>query len=350
MTYAKNAWYVAGCDRDLEKGKPVQIMALGESIVLYRTGSDRIVALEDRCVHRLAPLSLGRCEGEKIRCMYHGLLFEPDGRCVEIPGQELIPNKARVRAYPIVVRQSWVWIWMGDPARADEGLIPSPIGYEQEADWHVDHGWVDYAAEAELVNNNLLDLSHIPFIHAASFGVGDNYAEERPVTTQIDGGLRLDRWTIDTTGSALGRADDLVDHFVTYDFLIPGILLMWTGYFAAGTARALDFGRPDPARAIGGVNNTSHAVTPTTKGHCRFHFLSGVWKAHADRAGLDMMVQIQKMAFDEDRVIIEAQQKIIDITPDVQVMPTAHDFSVTLFNRAVERLAQENDGSVERAA
>lgn len=350
MNYAKNSWYVAGCERDLETGKPVQAFILGEPIVLYRTATGHVVALEDRCVHRLAPLSLGRCEGEKIRCMYHGLLFDPDGKCVEIPGQELIPAKAKVRSYPIVVRHSWIWVWMGDPARADEAHIPNPIGYDHDDVWHIDHGFVDYAAEAELVNNNLLDLSHIPFIHAASFGVGDNFAQERPQVSQIENGQRLDRWTVGTSGSALDRSDALVDHFVTYDFLVPGILIMWTGYFETGTAKALDFGRPDYAKAIGGVNTTSHAVTPTTRGNCRFHYLSGVWKAHGSREGLDLMVNIQRMAFDEDRAIIEAQQRIYDITPDPQVMPSAHDYSVTLFNRAVERLAQENDASVGRAA
>ena len=98
MTYVKNAWYVAAWEHEIEDGKPYQMMVLGEPIVLYRTAeTGGVVALEDRCVHRLAPLSLGRCEGAKLRCMYHGLLFDTDGKCVEIPGQELIPAKARVR-------------------------------------------------------------------------------------------------------------------------------------------------------------------------------------------------------------------------------------------------------------
>ena len=93
MTYVRNAWYVAGWTQELETDKPFAITILNERIVIWRTGSGAIHALEDRCVHRLAPLSLGRCEGERLRCMYHGLLFDPDGRVAEMPGPE--KNSAR---------------------------------------------------------------------------------------------------------------------------------------------------------------------------------------------------------------------------------------------------------------
>ena len=122
MTYVRNAWYVAGFEMDLEPGKPFAAMLLNEPIVFFRTSDGKVAALEDRCVHRLAPLSLGRCEGDHLRCMYHGLMFDADGKCVEIPGQELIPAKARVRTSPVVVKHSWIWVWMGDPALADEAL------------------------------------------------------------------------------------------------------------------------------------------------------------------------------------------------------------------------------------
>src|SRR3569833_209476 len=94
MSYVRNAWYVAGWSHELADGQPKAISILDEPIVLYRTNEGRVVALEDRCVHRLAPLSLGRCEGDALRCMYHGLLFAPDGKCVEIPGQEMLPARA----------------------------------------------------------------------------------------------------------------------------------------------------------------------------------------------------------------------------------------------------------------
>ena len=106
--YVRNAWYVAAWSHELEAGKPIPVSILDEPIVLFRSDSGRLVALEDRCVHRLAPLSLGRCEGDRLRCMYHGLLYDPDGAVAEIPGQDLIPRGARVRSYPIADRHDWI--------------------------------------------------------------------------------------------------------------------------------------------------------------------------------------------------------------------------------------------------
>src|SRR6185369_2986965 len=58
---------------------------IDQPVALSRTAAGEIVALEDRCCHRFAPLSMGRLEGDELRCMYHGLKFASDGRCTEIP-------------------------------------------------------------------------------------------------------------------------------------------------------------------------------------------------------------------------------------------------------------------------
>ena len=128
MPYAKNLWYVAAWSHDLKANQPLGVQILGESIVLWRNDQGRIAALQDRCVHRLAPLSLGRCEGDKLRCMYHGLLYNASGAVTEIPGQDVIPPQAKVRPYPVVDRHSWIWVWMGEASAADETLIPPSGG------------------------------------------------------------------------------------------------------------------------------------------------------------------------------------------------------------------------------
>lgn len=340
MTYARNAWYVAGFEMDLEPGKPYPMMILGEPIVIYRTESGRIAALEDRCVHRLAPLSLGRCEGERLRCMYHGLLFDADGRCVEIPGQEMIPAKARVRAYPIVAKHSQLWVWMGDPAAADTALIAPSLGHENP-DYMFHHGHVDFTASAHLIGDNLLDFSHVPYTHLNSFDLGQNYADERPAVSAIDHGVRIDRWTTATLGAATGRAAQPVDHFVTYDYLIPGIFLAWSGFYPLGTADTLDHKRPDYSKAFG-INFTTHAVTPMTDRTTRFTYLSCLHTSYATPEAVDGMAEIQRRAYAEDRRVIEAQQRVIDATADPQVMPSAHDLSLTLYHRLLDqRVAAE---------
>lgn len=340
MTYARNAWYVAAWEQDLPTDAPTSVTILGEQIVLWRA-AERMVAMEDRCVHRHAPLSLGRCEGATLRCMYHGLLFDADGQCVEIPGQEKVPPQARVKSYPAVTRHSWVWVWMGDPALADEALIPPAVGFDNP-DYILGNGFLDYAAEARLINDNLLDFSHLSYVHANSFGAGPEFANSQPKLDVLDRGVRFSRWITNTMGSSTRRSETPVDTWSTYDFLVPGVLLMWSAAYPLGTAEKLGFAAPDPADAISGLNFTSQAVTPTGDKTSRYFFSWGPHVKHGSEAMRDGMMQMAAMAFGEDKVMIEAQQKVIDRDPSRAITPTAHDRGVTIFNRIVEKLAAAN--------
>ena len=348
MTYVRNAWYVASWVHDLPADKPAAVAILGEPIVLWRADG-QLVAMEDRCVHRLAPLSLGRCEGASLRCMYHGLRFAADGKCIEIPGQELIPAQARVKTYPVVERHSWAWVWMGDPARADPALIPPAVGVE-DPDWLLGSGYLDYVAEARLINDNLLDFSHLTFVHAASFQVGSNFADERPKLEALPRGVRFSRWNVGSMGVRGRESSEPVDLFMSYDFLIPGVLLMWNGQFKAGTAQACDYGHPDYSQAKAGVTFTSQAVTPTGDKTARYFFSWGPHRDHGDENLRDYLMGVAGQAFGEDKMMIEGQQRVIDQTPNPVIMPTSHDRGVTIFNRLVERLAREEVVAREEAA
>jgi phenylpropionate dioxygenase-like ring-hydroxylating dioxygenase large terminal subunit len=339
MNYLRDAWYVASWSQDLEDAKPLSASVLGEPIVLWRAGGS-VHALEDRCVHRLAPLSLGRCEGSQLRCMYHGFLYDTDGRVVQIPGQQEIPPQARAKVYPVIERHSWIWVWMGDPAKADAGLVPPAVGFD-DPDWILGRGYLDYAAEARLINDNLLDFSHLTFVHANSFGAGSAYADQGPTITPLPRGVRFERWVTGVRGM-VDRTAPPVDRWSSYDFLVPGVLLMWSGSFAEGTAAACNHEKPDYDTALNGVTFTSQAVTPTGARTSRYFFSWGPHRRHGDAALRDMMMGIAGKAFGEDKLIIEAQQRIIDRTENPQVIPTVHDRGVTLFNRLVARLARES--------
>ena len=103
--FLKNCWYVAAWDHELIDGAKLARTILEQPVVLYRGESGRVMAMEDRCCHRGAPLSMGRVEGDCIRCMYHGMKFDPSGKCIQIPGQEVIPARLGVRSFPIVQRR-----------------------------------------------------------------------------------------------------------------------------------------------------------------------------------------------------------------------------------------------------
>lgn len=91
--FPKNCWYVVANIEDVQNTEPFAVKVADKSIVLYRDTQNNIVAMDDKCAHRLAPLSLGRIEGNDIRCMYHGIKFGADGKCAEVPGQAMVPKK-----------------------------------------------------------------------------------------------------------------------------------------------------------------------------------------------------------------------------------------------------------------
>ena len=154
QNFLKNSWYVAAWDYELADGKLLDRVILEKPTVIFRGESGRVVALDNRCAHRGAKLSNGRLEGDCVRCMYHGLKFDPSGKCVQIPGQENIPPKLGVRGYPTVERDRLVWIWMGDPALADPAKILD-FPYLRDAGWRGKPDYMHYDANYLLTVDNL---------------------------------------------------------------------------------------------------------------------------------------------------------------------------------------------------
>jgi len=351
MSYVRNTWYVAAWSHEVNGPQPFATMILGERMVLYRTEGGRAIALEDRCVHRLAPLSLGRREGEGLRCLYHGMLFNAEGQAVEIPGQDVIPSQARVRTYPVAERHGWIWVWMGDTDEADESLIPSFVGLDHP-DYCLGHGQLDYAAEARLISDNLLDFSHISYVHAQSFDLGSQFAETRAKITPLERGIRYERWMENFAKNAASQDDTPADSYMSYDYLLPGILILRVASFAPGTAQRVGYGAPpDIAEAVRDVLVSSQAVTPTGDKTTRYFYCHGIHRRFGDAALRDAMLDVVRKAFGEDKVMIEAQQRVIDGTPEPKVMATTQDRAVVSFNRLVERLAlSERGGGVRTVA
>lgn len=353
MHYTRNDWYVACTEDEIAAAGPVAVSIMEERLAIWRSGP-RIVALEDRCVHRAAALSMGRCEGQNLRCMYHGLLFDGEGGVVEIPGQDVIPPSARVRTYPATIRHGFVWVWMGDAAKADPGLVPDLLEGFDFGDFVTRTGVLDFEAEARLISDNLLDFSHLPFVHAASFRSPPEWAQSTTSVKQLERGMRFERWIENGRGKFLydPQPEEPFDDWLGYDYLIPGVLIMWSGIFPGGTARALDFGRPDFRTAIGQVSANIQTITPVTERTSRYHFTVGL---HRELGRGDELIQqlldVTVQAFNEDKRMIEAQQRVIDRDPDRPIMPTVHDRGVTLYNRLKARLiADEAKGPARVSA
>lgn len=343
MSYTRNDWYVACLESEPDEGGPVAVCILDERMVIWRAGNE-IVALEDRCIHRAAALSLGRCEGANLRCMYHGLLFDGAGVVVEIPGQDVIPPNAKVRTYPVATRHGWVWVWMGDPAKADTDLLPGLFPGVSFDDFVTGSGALDFDAGSRLISENLLDFSHVAFVHADSFQAPMDWAQSTMKMEQLDRGMRFERWIENGRGHFLYDPPPSYpfDEWFGYDYLIPGVLIMWSGIFPEGTARALDFGRPDFSEAIGQVTSNIQAITPMTERTTRYRFTVGLHRhLGGDPSLIHTLRDVTVQAFAEDKRVIEAQQHVIDRDPDRPIMPTVHDRGVTLYNRLQARLVTE---------
>lgn len=349
MIHVRNAWHVACWSMDLAAGRPFPITIAGDPIVIWRNDDGEVSALEDRCVHRHAPLSLGRCEGSRLRCMYHGLLFDRGGGVVEIPGQDIVPANARVRPYPVVDRHSWIWVWLGDPALADAALIPQAVGFD-DPDFILGRGQLDYAAEARLIHDNLCDFTHLAYVHPASFGADEEWSRTRPKVTALDRGVRFERWVRNQKGLRGEMVGQPVDVWSSYEYLVPGILLMPSASYPAGTADRLGDAPPPADLPADGVTFTSQAVTALTGKTSRYFFSWGPHKDHGDEALRDMLMGIAAQAFAEDKTMIEAQQRVIDRDPSRPVMPTTGDKGVVLYNRLVERLARAEGQVLAEAA
>lgn len=162
--YLLDTWYAAGWSDDFGADmKPLTL--LDQPLLFFRDSAGRVRAMSDRCPHRFAPLHMGTLCNDRVQCPYHGLQFDGDGRCVHNPhGDGAIPKAAVLRSYPTEERHSLVWIWMGDPARADSTLIPD-FAFLSDPALVTNRGTLRGAGHYELYSDNIMDLGHAEFLH-----------------------------------------------------------------------------------------------------------------------------------------------------------------------------------------
>lgn len=168
--YPRNMWWCAA-HRDEVSSKPMARWLLEKPVVMYRLADGTPVALDNRCPHRWAPLSQGTVVNDQLVCPYHGMEFGADGGCTKIPTQDIIPKNARVQSYPLRESGAYLWIWMGDPEAIDHD--PVDMSYTTDAGWSVVNGYYEVDANWVLIRENVLDLTHIAFLHQNTFQQND---------------------------------------------------------------------------------------------------------------------------------------------------------------------------------
>jgi phenylpropionate dioxygenase-like ring-hydroxylating dioxygenase large terminal subunit len=322
MMFPRNGWYAAIWSGELASA-PVARTFLGERVVLFRTAGGHAAALEDRCCHRAAPLSRGTVSGEALRCGYHGLLFDPTGRCIEVPIQTQVPPGAQVRAYPVHEQWNVVWIWMGDPARADVALIPELPWLASDA-WTLTPGYLHIEANTQLLVDNLLDFTHVTYLHAKTIAGDPKEATTPTRTERLGRGIRTGRWMLDVNPpplfAAAGGFNGPVDRWQWATWLPPSNVYIDVGCARHGT------GAPEGNRSQGISIWSTHLVTPETETSCHYHFGFARNFQRDDAAMSRFLFEGSRDTFLEDKVMLEAQQQnlrggalegLIDVATDV---------------------------------
>lgn len=336
--FLRNAWYVFGWVNELDESTaPVGRVILGEPVVVWCDLRGNLHAMENRCPHRHTPLSMGRVEGENLICMYHGMTFDTQGRCVSVPLMETVPQ-CRIRVYPVIAQDSWIWIWMGDPELAHKEEIPRAFGLDSP-DCRMRAHSIEYEAHYQLIHDNLCDLSHVDYVHAGTLKVatGADWSLSAPRVTPRNNGVRFERWF---EGAFLpGNQNLRVDVWSSYEFIVPGIFIMQASRFPLGTAEKFAGKAPSGIEPI--ISNVEQqAVTPISPTRTAYHYATG-FVGEADQVSEKVLkrMEVVMAAFEEDRKIIEAQQKIWDLTPsDTKMLFLPQDKGPYLMRKLMQRL------------
>ncbi len=252
--FVRNAWYVIAQSEEIDR-EPLKRTVLGEDVVLFRKTDGTVAALDDRCAHRAYPLSEGRIVGDNIQCGYHGFEYNCAGICVRVPAQARIPERAVVTSYPIVESHRWAWIWMGDADLAETVEVP-------DTHWMTDPAWDRvthqrlFECSADLIHDNLLDLTHEGFLHEST--IGDEAVYENGITVEVDGNtVSVDRWMPACHPSALfekATGLSLADRWHTTVFQLPSLHVIHAGVVEAGGKRE-----------DGHLLRVLNAITPATE-------------------------------------------------------------------------------------
>jgi vanillate O-demethylase monooxygenase subunit len=348
--FPRNFWYVAAIDNEVRRQELMRRVICGEPIVFWRGTDGKPNALEDRCCHRHMPLSDGRLIGDCVECPYHGLQYDASGTCVKIPSQDNVPPQARVRAYPLVEKHRMVWIWMGEPALADPAKIEDFHWLDDPA-WRAKPDRLDLGGNYLLLVENLLDLTHLQFVHRTTLGT--EAISGAPITTERDGNrIRVTRWIMNSPPppffqrAGKFRPDQNIDRWQIIDYSPPAFVRLDVGGAIAGT------GARDGNRSQGFSMRNLNMITPETETTTHYFWAQAHDFAIDDPSVTELLYRQVRTAFFEDLAIIKSQQG--NITTYGESLPLQIDFKqdagAVQARRVVDAILAEERGSVAKAA
>ncbi|MBN8832439.1 MAG: aromatic ring-hydroxylating dioxygenase subunit alpha [Sphingomonadales bacterium] len=350
--FLKNCWYAAAFSDEVSR-KPLTRTLLDTPVVLYRKEDGTPVALLDRCPHRFAPLSTGTLVGDQIQCGYHGLRFDTAGRCVFNPHNDGKPlASANIESFHLFERYGLVWLWPGDPALADPALLPDFFFLEDEENFRVQTGSLHVKGNYQLVTDNLLDLTHAPYLHPGFAMPGVTVAQQLAATTtkverigqtvhyhRLRNGLPPNQATIDL-----------------FDFPVEPCETRTHMHWHAPALISFDNGTrfEHQSNLEGFWFPQAHCITPETETSCHYFFAAArnlkKDDPHIDEAIMNVLVTAFR---DQDEPMIEAVQARMGATGDLDSLKPIllkTDTAPVMARRILkEMIAAENDATADAA-
>jgi vanillate monooxygenase len=347
--FPKNAWYVACLPSDID-GVPLGRTVCGQRMVFFRGPDGRPAAVDDWCPHRGAPLSLGRVVDGRLVCGYHGLEMGCDGRTVAMPGQRVRGFPANT-AFPVLERYGYVWVWPGDPARADPAALPH-LAWAEDPAWAFGGGMFHVRCDYRLMIDNLMDLTHEKYVHATSIGQKELDEIAPQTVTEGDSILTVREmpgvkappfWQAAMVGNGLDP-EATVDRWQRCRYLPPSAVLIDVGVALAGQG---GFHAPAAVKTAGIVVDF---ITPETETSV-WYFWGLARHFKPDDAALTAQIrEAQAKVFQEDLEMLEAQQRNHAAQPQRKLLSLGTDLGGMQARRILERLvAQEQAGTAAPA-
>ena len=332
--FLENVWYMAAWSHEVGRDL-LRRRLLGEPVLLLRKEDGQPVAMIDRCPHRFAPLSKGQRQADTIVCPYHGLTYDTAGVCVRNPFSNKIPAGAKVRTFPVAERDGIVWFWPGDPDKADEAAPPdfSVVVIDGMAPMT---GLMPMKANYEYGTDNLMDLSHIEFVHKGTFaGRGVIFAGQHEV--KVEGKrIRSNWWMPNIPAPAFTFAaydpQTITDHWLDMRWDPPASMYLQVGACPAGGVRE---------EAV--ILHQAHILTPETE-ETSHYFWATARLGPPSAEGDAMLAGLMEQAFgDEDKPIIEAAFANLDGTDfwDRKPISLGIDTGGTRARRMIQQLKKE---------
>lgn len=335
MTFVRNRWYVAAWDCEVG-AKPLARTICGEPIVLYRKLAGDVVALRDACPHRLLPLSVGKREGDALRCRYHGLKLGPDGVPVEMPlKNDAVNKKLCVQTYAVTEKHRYVWVWIGEQEKANPAFVPDFWPCSAQG-WTFDGGYSHVKCDYRLLIDNLMDLTHETYVHEGS--IGQPELMEAPIETKLEGDkVVVTRWMPGVEAPPFWRnalrREGPVNRWQICHFLEPSSVIIDVG------VSPIEAGDTIEQHDSGVRGFVIDAMTPETQ--TTTHYFWGMARNFdiGDAGVTGRMKAQQSAVFDEDVEVLELQQKSIAANPDMRLRNLSIDAGGAHARRIIERLA-----------